>query len=46
MGLPGGGRSEISERVVRKWNLIGYTHITGNIIFKIFTSIMDELLIL
>lgn len=44
MGLPGGGRSEISERVVRNWNLIGYTHISGGVIFKIFTNIMDELM--
>lgn len=44
MGLPGGGKNEISERNIKNWNLISYTNITDSNVFKIFANIMDDAL--
>jgi dynein heavy chain len=41
MGLPGGGRSIISTRLVRHFNIIGYINISDNSIKQIFTQITN-----
>jgi len=41
MGLPGGGRSVISTRLVRHFNIIGYINISDNSIKQIFTQITN-----
>ena len=39
MGLPGGGRSVISPRLVRHFNVLGYVDITDKAVFAILFSI-------
>jgi len=41
MGLPGGGRSVISSRLVRHFNLMNYTNMSKDSICNIFKSILN-----
>jgi len=41
MGLPGGGRSIISNRLVRHMTLISYTNMSDASIIDIFRNIVD-----
>jgi len=41
MGLPGGGRTIISSRLVRHMNIINYTNMTDKSIEKIFNTIIN-----
>ena len=40
MGPPGGGRTFISNRVVRHFNVIGYNELSNTYISEIFTSLI------
>jgi len=39
MGPPGGGKSEISSRMVRQFNLLAYTDLDNDSIKSIFNSL-------
>ena len=39
MGPPGGGKSEISSRMVRQFNLLAYTELDNDSIKSIFNSL-------
>ena len=39
MGPPGGGRNDITARIIRHFNIISYTDIEDSTISKIFTTI-------
>lgn len=41
MGLPGGGRSEITQRLQRHFNIIGYVDIDDIVINTMFGSILN-----
>jgi len=41
MGLPGGGRSIISNRLVRHMNIITYTNMADSSIIDIFKNLID-----
>jgi len=41
MGMPGGGRSIISNRLVRHSNIIAYTNMTDSSILVIFKTIVS-----
>lgn len=41
MGMPGGGRSIISNRLVRHSNVIAYTNMTDLSILRIFKTIVS-----
>ena len=42
MGTPGGGRTFISPRLIRHYNVICYTELDNNTINIIFTSLMSN----
>lgn len=42
MGPPGGGRTFITNRVVRHFNVIAYTDLDKNTIFSIFNQLMGN----
>jgi dynein heavy chain len=41
MGMPGGGRSIISNRLVRHSNVVAYTNMTDSSILRIFKTIVS-----
>jgi len=45
MGLPGGGRSEITPRIMRHFYLLAYPEMEDEIIFHIFSFIMKYFLV-
>ena len=44
MGPPGGGRSVISPRIVRHFNVLAYTELDEKIVKEIFTTLIDSFL--
>ncbi len=41
MGPPGGGRTFITNRMVRHFNILAYTELSNDIINSIFTSLIS-----
>jgi dynein heavy chain len=41
MGPPGGGRTFITNRLVRHFNILAYTDLPNDIINSIFTSLLN-----
>lgn len=41
MGLPGGGRSQITQRLKRHFNIIGYLELEDSAVFTMFGSILE-----
>jgi dynein heavy chain len=44
MGLPGGGRSRISDRIVRQFNQLGYTDLDNKTVSLMFTVLVNNFL--
>jgi len=44
MGPPGGGRTKITDRVCRHFNIIGYTELDKETVTRIFTVLLDYFL--
>lgn len=44
MGPPGGGRTYITNRVTRHFNILAYTDLSDDIITTIFNSLMTHFL--
>lgn len=44
MGPPGGGRTFITPRMTRHFNIIGYTELEQQIVSNIFTTITNSFL--
>ena len=42
MGLPGGGRTKITNRMVRHYNLLMYTELDEGTIKQIFNALMSH----
>ena len=44
MGPPGGGRTFITNRVIRHFNILAYTDLSDDIIIQIFSTLMGHFL--
>ena len=44
MGPPGGGRTFITPRLIRHFNVIGYTELDSSIVNSIFTQLVSNFL--
>lgn len=44
MGLPGGGRSRISDRVVRQFNQLAYTDLDNKTVSLMFSVLVNNFL--
>ena len=42
LGPPGGGRTQITARIVRHFNMIAYTELDNQTISNIFTQVMTH----
>jgi len=45
MGLPGGGRTIISNRITKHFNIMIYTLFSDEVIRKIYLTIFDEVMV-
>jgi len=41
MGPPGGGRSAITNRIIRHFNVIGYTELDQKTVQRIFSTLLS-----